>query len=333
MFTKEYEIPNPEQIKEAMPLGKAAAKIKSETDCAIRAILDGKDPRRLLIIGPCSADSESAALRYYEALAEIAENNGKYFLIIPRIYTSKSRSLSFSYNGMTASPDCKSVNYAKGIAAARRLHIKTIENFGFSGADEMVYTELFSYLNDVVSYYVVGARCSADPFHRQIASGLSTPVGLKNDLSGNLKTLVEGLVSIKAPNVLLMNGMQYRTSGNPYVHAILRGINTEEGYRANIRKEDLIGTFERLEANSLSPSVIVDLNHGNSGKDAMKQFDSLELMGDVIRDERIKGFMIESYLYDGRGNGNGYSLTDACLGIENTKKLLEILKEKLYGGI
>lgn len=332
MFTKECIIPTYEEIKSEISLTKAEREKTESLRREVKAVLDGSDKRKLVIVGPCSVDSDTAALRYFEKLAAIAPKYSDDFLIIPRIYTSKSRSLSYDYNGMVSSPDIgKKVDFAKGIAKARRLHLDTLRRFGFSGADEIVFPELIFYFDDLVSYFVVGARSSTDTLHRQIASGLDAAVGLKNDLSGSKKTLFDGIKSIMSPNTFILSGVQYSTNGNPYVHAILRGKNGDNSFKPNITEKE-IELYGRAVEQSPHPAIIVDLNHANSGKDAMKQFDTISLMGKGLKNNKIKGFMIESYLYDGKGGGNGLSFTDSCLGFNNTVRLLDYLSEILNGG-
>lgn len=330
MFTKEFEIPDYETIKNELPLSLYERKTKENNDNSVKAIIEGKDKRKLLIIGPCSIDSEYAALKYLEFLAKISEIHKKNFFIVPRIYTCKSRSLSYSFNGFVSSQDGgKTIDFRNGIYAARKLHIEAIKRFGLSGADEMVYPELTFYFDDIVSYFVIGARCVSDPLHRHIASGLNVPVGLKNNLSGDSDIMINGLKSVIAPNNFIFSGKQYKTSGNPYVHTVLRGINFQDGYKPNISCEDLRQYSDLLRRADVPNSIIADLNHANSGKDADKQFNSVDIMENALKNENIKGFMIESYLFDGKGDGNGYSLTDSCLGIDKTEKLIDYLQEKL----
>ena len=221
----------------------------------------------------------------------------------------------------------------KGIVAIREIHIRAIEETGFSCADEMLYPENYRYLSDLLSYVAVGARSTENQQHRLTASGLTVPVGMKNPTGGDISVMMNSIIAGQHAHTFIYRGWEVESTGNPLTHAILRGsVDLYGRSHPNYHYEDLEGLCEQYAKYDLAyPSVIVDTNHANSGK----KFDQQpRIMKDVLYSCRhngdikklVKGFMVESYLEDGNqpvgGGVYGKSITDPCLGWQKTEKLI-----------
>ena len=331
----------PKDIKEQYPLEKKYALIKEERDKEIRSIFEGKSNKLLLIIGPCSADSEKPVLDYISRLAKIGEKVKDKIFIIPRIYTNKPRTVGDGYKGMLHQPNPEDTpNILKGIIAIRELHMKAIIETGLTCADEMLYPENHRYLSDLLSYVAIGARSSEDQQHRLTASGIEIPVGMKNPTSGNIDVMLNSITAAQHQQSFIYRGWEVLSHGNPYAHAILRGyVNHHNESRPNYHYEDLLYVYEQYKKRDLvNKAVIIDCNHSNSNKDYLAQIRiTKEVMYSMKHSKEIaslvKGFMIESYIEDGAqkiGEGiYGKSITDPCLGIEKTEKLIYDLAEEL----
>lgn len=179
-------LPNPQDIKAEMSMSAQAEQRKVAFDAAIAAVMDGSDSRKLVIIGPCSADREDAVLEYCTRLAKAQEEVADKLILIPRLYTNKPRTLGLGYMGMLHQPNPNGEpNLLAGIRAIRHMNLAVIEQTGFFGADEMLYPEYHRFLSDLLSYVAVGARSVEDQEHRLVASGLDVPVGMKNPPSGD----------------------------------------------------------------------------------------------------------------------------------------------------
>ena len=221
----------------------------------------------------------------------------------------------------------------KGIVAIRHMHLRAIEETGFSCADEMLYPENHRYLSDLLSYVAVGARSVEDQQHRLTASGLDLPVGMKNPTSGDIKVMLNSIKAAQSKHSFIYRGWEVKTHGNPLTHAILRGYVDKDGKtHPNYHYEDLENLARLYDENNYeNPAVIVDTNHSNSGKRFEEQVRiAKEVLhstrhSDVIR-KMVKGLMIESYLEDGcqsiDENIYGKSITDPCLGWDKTEQLI-----------
>ena len=300
----------------------------------IKDILAGRDKRLLLIIGPCSADREDSVLDYIGRLRTVQDQVKDKIVIIPRIYTNKPRTTGDGYKGMLHQPDPNSSpDMLKGIIAIRKIHMKALEQTGFSCADEMLYPENHYYLSDMLSYVAVGARSVENQQHCLTASGLDIPVGMKNPTGGILSVMMNSITAAQHPHTFVYAGWEVQTKGNPYAHAILRGSSNKHGRSIpNYHYEDLMLLHELYSASGLeNPSVIVDCNHANSGKQWQEQpriakeiLHSMRHSEDINR--LVKGLMIESYIEDGAQKPEcgvyGKSITDPCLGWEKTEKLI-----------
>ncbi len=335
------ELPHPTEIKAAHPLSQELIDIKAERDKEVADIFTGKSDKFLLIIGPCSADNEDSVLDYITRLRELQEKVKDKIFMIPRIYTGKPRTTGDGYKGMlhqpdpTAMPDLKS-----GIIAVRNLHMRALAETGFSSADEMLYPENYSYLDDLLSYIAIGARSVENQQHRLVSSGVSIPVGMKNPTGGDISVMMNSITAAQHPHAFIYRGCEVRSDGNPYAHAILRGYVNDRGQSfPNYHYEDLIGLAEIYAKKDLkNPALIVDTNHSNSGKQFNEQIRiSKEILHSMRHSDDIKklvkGLMIESYIEDGSQkigeNIYGKSITDPCLGWAKTEHLVQELADQL----
>lgn len=328
------KLPIPKVIKEEYPLTEQAVEIKKKRDEEIRNIFEGKERKLILVIGPCSADNEDSVMDYISRLVPVQEKVKDKILIIPRIYTNKPRTTGDGYKGMLHQPDPNAAaDLIKGIVAIRKLHMRAINETGFSCADEMLYPENHRYLSDILSYVAVGARSTEDQQHRLTASGLNVPVGMKNPTGGDLGVMMNSITAGQHSHDFIYRGWEVKSHGNDLTHAILRGYVDELGVSyPNYHYEDLLKLCQLYsERNLKNPGVIVDTNHANSGKKPLEQpriakevLHSCRHNSDI--DKIVKGFMIESYIEDGAqkiGEGcYGKSITDPCIGWEKTERLI-----------
>ncbi len=335
-------LPEPEILKQEMPMSEEAAAAKKRRDQEIREIFEGNDDRFILIIGPCSADNEDSVVEYAHKLKEISEEVKDRILIIPRVYTNKPRTTGDGYKGMLHQPDPNGEpDLLEGIKAIRKMHIRVLEETGLSTADEMLYPENRSFLDDVLSYEAVGARSVENQQHRLVASGIDIPVGMKNPTSGDFSVMMNSVTAAQHPHRFIYRGYDVRTDGNPLAHVILRGGVDKYGKTIpNYHYEDLKMVYDLYKKAGLkNPAVIVDCNHSNSDKKFKEQ---IRIAMDVMHNrkynpeirELVKGLMIESYLKEGRQDicenyEKGLSITDPCLGWEDTEKLIFDIYHKL----
>ncbi|MCM1529527.1 MAG: 3-deoxy-7-phosphoheptulonate synthase [Alistipes sp.] len=328
------ELPKPEEIKKQYALSSELEAVKKQRGEEIKAIFRGESNKFLLIIGPCSADSEEPVLDYITRLRELQEKVKDKIFIIPRIYTGKPRTTGDGYKGMlhqpnpTEMPDLKS-----GIVAVRNLHIKALRETGFTAADEMLYPENYSYLDDILAYIAVGARSVENQQHRLVSSGVSIPVGMKNPTGGDISVMMNAITAAQHSHAFIYRASEARSDGNPYAHAILRGYVNDRGQSfPNYHYEDLYRLAQVYAEKKLeNPALIVDTNHSNSGKQYLEQ---VRIAKEILHSMRhsadinklVKGLMIESYIEDGSQKIGedvyGKSITDPCLGWEKSERLV-----------
>lgn len=306
---------------------------KEIRDRELAAIISGKDDRLLLVIGPCSSDNEEAVLEYARRLAKLQQVVKDRIFMVMRVYTAKPRTNGDGYKGLVHQPDSKGApSLINGIKAVRNLHYRVITETGMTTADEMLYPENLSLVDDLVSYIAIGARSVENQQHRFVSSGIDVPTGMKNPTSGNLNIMFNAMYAAQSEQHFLFNGEEVKTSGNPFAHAILRGSVNEYGkHQPNYYYDNLLDTIAMYEQMELeNPVIIVDTNHDNSGKNYLDQVRIVKQTlfnrdwNDQIR-HYVKGFMIESYLEDGRQDEPivfGKSITDPCLGWEKTEKMI-----------
>lgn len=333
------KLPTPSELKKQFPISENIVAIKEARDCEIKDIFEGKSNKLILVIGPCSADHEDAVIDYISRLSKVQEKVQEKLFIIPRIYTNKPRTVGIGYKGMLHQPDPeKKEDMLKGMIAIRELHTRAVEETGFTCADEMLYPENHMYLSDLLSYVAVGARSVEDQQHRLTASGIGIPVGMKNPTGGDISVMMNSIMAAQSSHTFLYRAWEVRTEGNPYAHAILRGYVDKFGRNMpNYHYEDLQYLLESYgEKEFMNPAVIVDTNHSNSGKRYLEQ---IRISKDIMHSCRVsadirklvKGLMIESYIESGSqkiGDGcYGKSITDPCLGWEESERLIYELAE------
>ncbi len=335
------KLPIPMEIKEKYPMTMEMTELKEKRDEEIKKIFRGEDKRLIVVIGPCSADHEESVMDYLGRLKKVDEQVKDKLMIVPRIYTNKPRTTGAGYKGMLHQPDPNSdSDMLGGLVAIRNLHIRAIKEIGFTCADEMLYTENYRYLSDLLSYVAVGARSTENQQHRLVSSGLDIPVGLKNPTGGDISVMMNSITAAQSSHKFIYRGWEVESGGNEYAHAILRGYVNKHGQSLpNYHYEDLIHLCESYDnGNFKNPSVIVDTNHANSGK---KYEEQVRIAKEILHSMRhsedinnlVKGLMIESYIEDGackaEENIYGKSITDPCLGWEKTEKLLFELADLL----
>ena len=335
------ELPRPDDIKKEYSLSPELTQIKSQRDEEIKSIFRGESDKFILIIGPCSADSEEPVIDYITRLREVQEKVKDKIFIIPRIYTGKPRTTGDGYKGMLHQPNPTGMpDLAEGITAVRNLHIKALAETGFTAADEMLYPENYSYLDDILAYVAIGARSVENQQHRLVSSGVSIPVGMKNPTSGDISVMMNAITAAQHAHAFIYRASEAKSDGNPYAHAILRGYVNDKGQSfPNYHYEDLYRLAEIYAEKKLkNPALIVDTNHSNSGKQYLEQvriskeiLHSMRHSNDIKR--LVKGLMIESYIEDGSQkigeNIYGKSITDPCLGWEKSEKLILDIAELL----
>lgn len=335
------KLPIPMDIKAQFPLSEEMQALKEKRDKEIKDVFEGKSEKFVLIIGPCSADHEDSVIEYIQRLRTVQDKVNDKVLIIPRIYTNKPRTTGDGYKGMLHQPDpMQSEDMLNGVIAIRKLHIRAINETGFTCADEMLYPENYRYLSDLLSYVAIGARSVENQQHRLTASGLSIPVGMKNPTGGDISVMMNSITAGQHKHTFIYRGWEVKSDGNPLTHAILRGYVNKHGQSLpNYHYEDLINLCEWYEKKDLeNPGVIIDTNHANSGK---KYLEQTRIAKEVLHSCRhsndikklVKGLMIESYLEDGTQKPEegvyGKSITDPCLGWEKTQKLIYDLADLL----
>ena len=339
MFEKQIEIPSAEEIVNKTPLPASLKKIKEERDKLVADVISGKSNKLLMIVGPCSAHEAKPVLEYVERLGKLNEKVKDKLVLVPRIYTNKPRSKGVGYKGMFSQPDpTKSEDILKGIYAIRDLNIKAIESSGLAAADEMLYPENIYYVEDLLSYIAVGARSSENQMHRLVASGIDVSVGVKNPMSGSVLVLLNSIYAAQSGQTFKLNGWQVKTGGNPLAHAILRG--AVDGYGndiPNFHYETVMQVADGYAKSGIkNPAIIIDANHSNSGKKFKQQ---IRICEEVMQNRNydndfkkiVKGFMIESFLEEGNQKEDivyGKSITDACLGWNDTERLILDIAEK-----
>lgn len=338
-FTFIKELPSPKDIKKLYPLSPKAVEIKKQRDLEIRDIITGKNDKFLVIIGPCSADNEAAVCDYIGRLTQIQEKVADRVLIVPRIYTNKPRTTGEGYKGIAHQPDPeKQPDLLAGLVAMRRMHIRSIEEFGLPAADEMLYPENWGYVEDLLSYVAIGARSVEDQHHRLTVSGFDVPAGMKNPTSGDFSVMLNSVYAAQHPHHFVYRGYEVETAGNELTHVVLRGAVNKRGVCIpNYHYEDLVLLIEMYGKMDLKyPAAIIDSNHSNSNKQYGEQ---VRIVKEIMHNRQlseaihgiVKGVMIESYIEPGCQSVHehvyGKSITDPCLGWEESERLIYDIAE------
>ena len=333
-FHYEKLLPTPQEIIAEYPLSPELIAQKAARDAEIADVFTGKSDKFIVIIGPCSADKEESVCEYIRKLAVINEQVKDKLILIPRIYTNKPRTTGEGYKGLASQPDPnKAEDFVSGLIAMRKMHIRAIEETGLTAADEMLYQENYPYVEDLLSYVAIGARSVEDQHHRLVVSGFDVATGMKNPTSGDLTVMLNSVYAAQHPHKFTYRGYEVSTPGNPLAHTILRGSVSKTGRNVpNYHYEDLTNLLQMYSERDLkNPACIVDTNHSNSNKQFKQQ---IRIAKEILHSRKldadirglVKGLMIESYLEEGCQKVHegvyGKSITDPCLGWEDTENLI-----------
>ncbi len=338
-FTYLNQLPSPEDFRKEYPLAEKFQKIKVERDEMIRKVLTGEDDRFLVIIGPCSADSEDPVCDYVSRLTAVQEKVKDRVIIIPRIYTNKPRTTGEGYKGIASQPNPeKAPDMVAGLIAMRKMQIRAIEESGLTPADEMLYPENWSYIEDLLSYVAIGARSVEDQQHRLTVSGFDVASGMKNPTSGDFSVMLNSVYAAQHPHHFTYRGYEVETTGNELTHVVLRGAVSKHGNSTqNYHYEDIMRLIHMYNERDLkNPAAIIDANHSNSNKQYAEQvrivkevMHNRQLSSDIK--DMVKGVMVESYIEPGcQKIGDhiyGKSITDPCLGWEESEQLIYTIAE------
>ncbi|MBQ4090968.1 MAG: 3-deoxy-7-phosphoheptulonate synthase [Clostridia bacterium] len=335
------KLPIPKEIREQYPLSATSVERKKIFDAEVASIFRGESNKKLLIIGPCSADNEDSVMDYVTRLARLSDKVSDKLVLIPRIYTNKPRTTGDGYKGMLHQPDPqKASDMLAGVVAIRKLHLRVIEETGMFTADEMLYPENYQYLFDLLSYVAIGARSVENQQHRLVSSGIEIPVGMKNPTGGDISVMMNSITAAQHAHTFLYRGWEVKSKGNDLAHSILRGYVNKHGESIpNYHYEDLEHLcMEYAKRDLKNPALIVDCNHSNSGKKYKEQTRiAREVLHSCSQNSDIasifKGFMIESYIEEGSqkiGEGiYGKSITDPCLGWRDTESFVYYMADKI----
>lgn len=324
----------PADLRQVFPISVEGSEFVSGSREQIKNIIKGKDPRLMVVVGPCSIHDPKAALEYGERLAKLARQVSDQLFLIMRVYFEKPRT-TVGWKGLINDPDMNGSHLiSKGLGVARELLCKMTE-LKLPVATEMLDPITPEYLADMLCWGAIGARTTESQTHRELASGLSFPIGFKNGTDGNLQIAIDAMITALHPHSFLginREGLtsNIQTTGNPDVHIVLRG-----GKKPNYHPEDIRKTEEMLEKSSLFPTVMVDCSHGNSEKNHENQPRVLESVIDqiVAGNRSISGVMIESFLQAGNQSlpkdpkdlsdlKYGVSITDKCIDWPTTESML-----------
>lgn len=335
-ITATKEVISPEQLHNDMPIVEEAAKTVLSTRADIHKVLTGEDDRLLVIVGPCSIHDTKAAHEYAARLKTIKDELNDDLLIVMRVYFEKPRT-TVGWKGLINDPELNdSFNINKGLHVAREL-LLDLNKLGVPAATEYLDLITPQYIADLISWGAIGARTTESQVHRELSSGISSPVDFKNATDGSIKIAIDALNSAMSPHHFLSVTKEGRsaifsTTGNEDVHIILRGGNDRPNYDA-VSVEQVA---EGLEAANLKANIMIDFSHANSLKQCQRQLVVGDDVGGQIAggDKRIMGTMIESHLKAGRQDPvegqpleYGQSITDACLSWEDTVDLLNTLAQ------
>ena len=332
-------LPTAAEIQAQAPITEAISALVMDSRAQIRRILSGEDERLCVIVGPCSIHDADAAMEYARRLRVVADEVRDELLVLMRVYFEKPRT-TVGWKGLIYDPHLDGTrDLASGLLLARQVLVG-VNALGVPAATEFLDPFMPQYLADVVSWAAIGARTAESQTHRQMASGLSMPVGFKNGTGGSTQLAVDGVLAARASHSFL--GIDYdgracavTTKGNDAGHVVLRGGSNG----ANFRSDDVARVCAQLERAGLPQRLLIDCSHANSGKDHRRQ---PAVFGDVLDqrlggDRRVIGGMIESHLFEGNqpltddpsALRYGVSITDACIGWDDTDRLLHEAADQL----
>ncbi|MGE5155039.1 MAG: 3-deoxy-7-phosphoheptulonate synthase [Bdellovibrio bacteriovorus] len=329
------EVRSPKSLHEELPITERAAATVFQARREIQRILQGEDDRLLVVVGPCSVHDPSAALEYASRLLPLRAQLARDLMVVMRVYFEKPRT-TVGWKGLINDPNLDgSFEINKGLCLARKLLLDLAE-MGMPAGTEFLDLISPQYIADLVSWGAIGARTTESQGHRELASGLSCPVGFKNATDGDVKVAIDAIHAAARPHVFMSltkegHSAIFSNAGNLDTHIILRG-----GHRPNYDTESVNIAAEQIEESGLTPKIMIDFSHANSRKKPEKQIQVCrDVAGQIGRgDRRIMGVMIESHLVAGRQNLDaaadliyGQSITDACVGWSDTEPMLRELAE------
>jgi 3-deoxy-7-phosphoheptulonate synthase len=323
----------PAILLEEIPITDRASNVVADARAAVANALKSRDPRLVVVAGPCSIHDTKAALEYAERLRRLAERYADHLLMVMRCYFEKPRT-SVGWKGLINDPDLDgSFRINKGLRLARKL-LLDVNEMGLPTASEFLDTQIPQYIADLISWVAIGARTTESQIHRELASGLSMPVGFKNGTDGTTQTAVDAVLAARSPHwfpSVTKQGVSaiFQTTGNETCHVILRGgSRTGPNYSA----EHVEPLSAKLAARKLLQAVMIDCSHGNCHKDYLRQAEVAASISQQVAGGswQIFGAMLESHLVEGRQEYKqdrpivyGQSITDACISLEQTEPLLE----------
>lgn len=332
---------SPGELASRYPLDDESLRFILQSRNTVNRIIRGEDKRLLAVVGPCSIHDPKAAVDYAKRLKKLADSVQEQMFVVMRAYFEKPRTV-IGWKGLIMDPDLDGSNdIAKGLAVARSLLVD-LTHIGLPLGCEVLDPIIPQYIDDLMSWSSIGARTTSSQIHRNVASGLSVAVGFKNATNGDVQVAVNAIKSASQPAAFIgidKNGMStiFRTTGNDYCHLILRGGSSAPNYY----EDDVEDAKKRLAEAGLPPSILIDCSHGNSRKDWRRQARVLRSVVDQVcwGEGSIRGFMMESFLKDGKqdmkdisGLEYGKSITDACVGWDETERLLTRAAELLRKG-
>lgn len=338
------KLPSADDIIKEMPLSRKGYEQILRDQQEVKNILEGVDPRYLMIVGPCSAWPKAAVLEYAEKLLRLDEQVKSKLKLVMRVYIQKPRTTK-GWTGPVNQPDPLAYpDIEAGVRYARDMMVKIIEK-GLPIADEALFTHNAKGFLELLSWVAIGARSTEDQEHRIFASAINCAVGMKNPTHGSVTVGVNSVLAAQSPHVAVLDGYEVQTNGNPYAHLVLRGNNSGANYGIeNLREVQRLMQAQQIK----NPAVIVDASHDNCLFQGKKDYRlQPNVIDEVIRITQqfpevknlVKGFMIESFIQEGSQKVdpskpeaidlNGLSITDGCLSWEKTEALLLNLVEKL----
>ncbi|WJN58093.1 3-deoxy-7-phosphoheptulonate synthase [Pseudomonas sp. SO81] len=332
-------LPSPTDLRQRLPLSAAlASQVQTQRE-AIRAVLDGSDPRLLVVVGPCSLHDPISALEYADRLAALVPEVSDQLLLVMRAYVEKPRT-TIGWKGLVYDPQLDgSGDMAGGLELSRRLMLAMLER-GLPVATELLQPLVAGYFDDLLGWAAIGARTSESQVHRELVSGLDVPVGFKNGTDGSLSIACDAMRSAAHPHQHfgvdgLGRSALVETDGNPDTHLVLRGGHSGPNHDA----ASVAVARASLEKQGIAARIMVDCSHANSGKDPLRQPAVLRDVLDqrLAGDASLRGVMLESHLFDGCQALSselryGVSITDGCLGWSGTEAMLREAAERLRAG-
>lgn len=332
-IVEKFDLITPNDVISEYPLTDEISKLVYGTRNEASQILHGKDDRVIVVCGPCSIHDPESALEYAHLLKEARDSLNSNLLVIMRVYFEKPRT-TVGWKGLINDPDInESYDANKGLMLARKI-LRDITAIGLPVGTEFLDPISPQFVADLISWGAIGARTAESQSHRELASGLSCPIGIKNGTTGALKPAIDGIQAANHPHVFFSNTKDgrvsiYKTSGNSDSHIILRG-----GREPNFRAEAIQQTLTALIEADVNDSIMVDASHGNSQKQFKKQIDVVNDVAGQISDgnESLRGIMLESHLVEGNQSITdnltyGQSITDACMNWDDTLNCLQTISE------